>query len=96
MKLIVAILRPERLNAVLETLFRAEVRGLPHPDTGPFEVYSPFSANLVVRAGAGPQLITATRHLGPRNRYHPDRTSNFNPQMDAWYRLGAALIHPNQ
>jgi nitrogen regulatory protein P-II 1 len=28
MKLIVAILRPERLNAVLETLFRAEVRGL--------------------------------------------------------------------
>lgn len=75
---------------------RAEVRGLPHPDTGPFEVYSPFSANLVVRAGAGPQLITATRHLGPRNRYHPDRTSNFNPQMDAWYRLGAALIQPDQ
>jgi len=28
MKLIVAIIRPERLNSVLETLFRAEVRGL--------------------------------------------------------------------
>lgn len=28
MKLIVAIFRPERLNAVLESLYRAEVRGL--------------------------------------------------------------------
>ncbi|MFN2632776.1 MAG: P-II family nitrogen regulator [Thermoanaerobaculia bacterium] len=28
MKLVVAVLRPERLNAVLESLFRAEVRGL--------------------------------------------------------------------
>ena len=75
---------------------RAEVRGLPHPDTGPVGVYSPFSANLVVRAGTGPQLITATRHVGSMNRYHPVSTSNFNPQMDAWYRLGAALIHPDQ
>jgi hypothetical protein len=75
---------------------RAEVRGLPRPDTGRVEVYSPFSANLVVRAGATPQLITATRHIGPKNRYHPVRTSNFNPQMDAWYRLGAAIIHPDK
>ena len=28
MKLVVAIVRPERLNAVLEALYRAEVRGL--------------------------------------------------------------------
>ncbi len=28
MKLVVAVVRPERLNAVLESLFRAEVRGL--------------------------------------------------------------------
>lgn len=28
MKLIVAVIRPERLNAVLEALYRAEVRGL--------------------------------------------------------------------
>ena len=75
---------------------RAEVRGLPRPDTGRVEVYSPFSANLVVRAGATPQLITATRHVGPMNRYHPARTSNFNPQMDAWYRLGAAILHPDK
>jgi predicted amidohydrolase len=73
---------------------RAEVRDLPRPDTGPVDVYSPFSANLVVRAGAGAQLITATRHVGPGNRYHPARTSSFNPQMDAWYRLGAAMICP--
>jgi hypothetical protein len=75
---------------------RAEVRGLPRPNTGMVEVYSPFSADLVVRAGLTPQLIMATRHVGPKNRYHPGRTSNFNPQMDAWYRLGAAIIHPNK
>ena len=75
---------------------RAEVRGLPRPNTGTAEIYSPFSANLVVRAGTGPQLITATRHVGPQNRYHPARTANFNPQMDAWYRLGAAIIHPDR
>lgn len=73
---------------------RAEVQGLPRPDTGPVEVYSPFSANLVVHAGTGPQLITATRRVGPANLYHPRRTSDFNPQMDTWYRLGAAIIHP--
>jgi hypothetical protein len=73
---------------------RAEVRGLPRPRSGPVEVYSPFSANLVVRAGVGPQLITATRHVGPKNQDHPRRTSQFNPQMDAWYRLGAAIIGP--
>jgi predicted amidohydrolase len=73
---------------------RAEVRDLPRPDTGQAEVYSPFSANLVVRAGSTPQLITATRRIGPANRYHPARTSNMNPQMDAWYRLGASLIQP--
>ena len=28
MKLVVAIIRPERLNEVLEALYRAEVRGL--------------------------------------------------------------------
>ena len=75
---------------------QAEVRGLPRPKTGPVEVYSPFSANLLVRAGSGPQLITATRLIGPKNRYHPSRTSNFNPQMDAGYRLGAAIISPGR
>ncbi len=75
---------------------RAEVRGLPRPDTGPVEVYSPFSANLVVRAGAAPQLIMATRHVGVKNRHHPAYTANFNPQMEAWYRLGAAIIHPDK
>ncbi len=73
---------------------RAEVQGLPHPDTGAVEVYSPFSANLVVRAGPGPQLITATRRVGTANLYHPRRTSDFNPQMDGWYRVGAAIIYP--
>jgi predicted amidohydrolase len=75
---------------------RAEVLGLPRPNTGSAEVYSPFSANLVVRADSTPQLLTATRHVGPKNRYHPSRTSNFNPQMDAWYRVGAAILRPSK
>ncbi len=78
------------LRATDET--RAEVRGWPRPETGPVEVYSPFSANLVVSAGAGPQLIVATRHIGPANLYHPRRTSALNPQMDAWYRFGAEIV----
>ena len=75
---------------------RAEVRNLPRPDSGAVEVYSPFSANLVARAGTQPQLIVVTRHVGPKNLYHPARTSSFNPQMEAWYRLGAAIIRPDK
>jgi hypothetical protein len=75
---------------------RAEVRLLPRPDGKGAEVYSPFSANLVIRAGADTQLITATRRVGTKNRYHPARTSAFNPQMDAWYRIGASLIQPDE
>lgn len=73
---------------------RAEVRGLPRPESGPAQVYSPFSANLVARAGTGPQLLVATRQVGATNHHYPARTSRFNPQMDAWYRLGAAIICP--
>ena len=75
---------------------RAEVRGLPRPGSGSVGVHSPFSADLVLRADATSPLITATRRVGPKNRYHPARTSSFNPQMDAWYRLGAALIRPDK
>ncbi|MHB8897560.1 MAG: nitrilase-related carbon-nitrogen hydrolase [Thermoguttaceae bacterium] len=73
---------------------RAVVRNLPTPDTGAAEVYSPFSANLVARANTPDDLILATRQVPGPNPYHPARTSNFNPQMEPWYRLGAALMFP--
>lgn len=73
---------------------RAVVLGLPRPATGPVEVFSPFSANLVARAGAGPELLVATRRVPALNPHHPRRTSNLNPQMDAWYTTGAKIIHP--
>jgi predicted amidohydrolase len=73
---------------------RAATRGLPRPDTGTVEVYSPFSANLVERAGSGPELLVATRHVASRNPHYPGRTAHFNPQMDAWYRLGAEIVRP--
>jgi hypothetical protein len=72
---------------------RAEVRGTPRPDPGKVEVLSPFSANLIERAGPG-ELIVATRRVSETNPHHPNRTSNFNPQMKAWYELGAQLIGP--
>jgi predicted amidohydrolase len=72
---------------------RAAVRDLPRPQTGAALVYSPFSANLVVRAGTGPELLVATRSVGGVNPHYPTRT-RFNPQMDAWYRIGAAIVRP--
>ena len=54
---------------------------------------SPFSANLIARASPG-ELIVATRRVSASNPHHPTRTSNFNPQMKAWYELGAQLIGP--
>jgi deaminated glutathione amidase len=73
---------------------RAELDGAPRPDSGPVEVYSPWSANLVVQARESAQLITATRRVSGVNRHFPRQTANFNPQMEPWYRIGAALIHP--
>jgi hypothetical protein len=57
-------------------------------------VFSPFSANLVVKAGTGPQVICARRTVHKRNPYHPRRTSGLNPAMGWWYELGAKQIVP--
>jgi predicted amidohydrolase len=73
---------------------RAVVKGLPQPDTGTVEVYSPFSANLVSRASAS-SLAVATRRVPAVNSHHPGRTSSMNPQMKTWYELGASLISPH-
>jgi predicted amidohydrolase len=75
---------------------RAEVVGPALPDTGPVEVASPFSTNLVARAGTGPKLLVATRKVDSANLHYPTRTSRINPQMDAWYRVGAAIISPQE
>jgi hypothetical protein len=72
---------------------RHAVRNTPKPDSGPVEVDSPFSANLVARAGRG-ELVIVTRRVSPTNPYHAGRT-NRNPQMKPWYELGAQLISPH-
>ena len=82
------------LSSLEET--RAAVRGLDRPDNGAIEVYSPFSADLIARAGSGQELILATRRVNKLNQHHPRRTSAMNPQMDAWYRLGANIIYPTR
>jgi predicted amidohydrolase len=73
----------------------AEYKGRPRIDSGPVEVFSPWSANLVARATANSPLIVATRKIpSATNPHHPNQTSRYNPQMEPWYRIGAKLIHP--
>ena len=80
------------LNARAES--RAEVRGLPRPDSGAVKIYSAFSANLVAEAGEEPELLVAARHIPGRNTYYPQRTAQFQPARDFWYVFGARLLTP--
>lgn len=52
-------------------------------------ISSPWSADCVVQAGHGEQIIYATRRINARNPY---RQPNFNPQMRPWYDFGAGMI----
>lgn len=78
------------LNARAES--RAEVRGLPRPESGAVKIYSAFSANLVAEAGERPELLVAARQIPGRNTYYPQRSSQFQPARDFWYVLGAKLL----
>lgn len=64
--------------------------GQPNPDPS-VKIFSPWSANCVVQAGEGEQIIYATRRVNARNPY---RQPNFNPQMRPWYDFGGQLISP--
>ncbi len=75
--------------------FRAEVKQTGNPDVSGVEVFSPFSANLVVKAGPGVPIIYASRTVSRRNPYHPRRTTAMNPEMRWWYERGAAAIMPD-
>lgn len=52
-------------------------------------IYSPFSANCIVRAGKGEQLLHSTQRV---NRNNQHRSVRFNPAMATWYALGARLF----
>jgi predicted amidohydrolase len=73
---------------------RAEVKHPGNQVVSGVEVFSPFSANLVVRAGMGPQIVYASRTVHNRNPYHPRRTTAMNPEMGWWYERGAIEIMP--
>jgi len=72
---------------------RAVLDGKPLPDTGKVEIFSPWSANLIVQARDN-SLIKATRKVSAVNPFHPGSTANFNPQMESWYHFGAKAIMP--
>jgi hypothetical protein len=54
-------------------------------------IYSPFSANCLLRAGDSEQILTAAQRM---NRSTGHRSIDKNPQMAAWYALGARLVAP--
>jgi hypothetical protein len=54
-------------------------------------IYSPFSANCLVRAGEGEQILTAAERM---NRKTEHRSISKNLQMAAWYATGAKLFAP--
>ena len=64
------------------------------PESAEAEVYSQYSANLVVQAKSPGELIVATRRVNTANTYHTRTIARKNPQMDAWFRLGAASLLP--
>lgn len=64
------------LNGLGDSRSALKTRQLP-PDPS-VHIYSPWSANCIVKAGVGEQLIYATRRM---NRANPHQESRFNPQM---------------
>lgn len=66
------------------------------PESGAVAVYSQYSANLVTQATSAGELIVATRRVNPANIYHTRTIARKNPQMDAWFRFGAAHLFPSE
>jgi predicted amidohydrolase len=60
--------------------------------TGKAGNYAPYSAVRVAEAGAGSELLTATRTVPETNPHLGRVTGTSNPQMRAWYLAGAAAI----
>lgn len=52
-------------------------------------IYSPWSANCIVRSGKREQLLHSTQRV---NRNNQHRSVRFNPAMAPWYALGARLF----
>jgi predicted amidohydrolase len=62
--------------------------------SGDVEVYSQYSANLVARAKSMDDLLVVTRRVNALNIHHTRIGAKKNPQMDAWFRFGAASLLP--
>lgn len=61
-------------------------------ESGEAEVYSQFSANLVSRGSRPGDLLVVTRRVNAANLYHSRTIARKNPQMEPWYRFGAARL----
>jgi predicted amidohydrolase len=62
----------------------------PNPDST-VRIFSPWSANCIVKADTGDAIIYATRRVNAKNPY---RQPALNPQMTPWYDFGGHLISP--
>jgi predicted amidohydrolase len=54
-------------------------------------IYSPFCANCLIRAGEREQIVSAVERMNLRTLHH---SMSKNPQMAAWYTLGARIVGP--
>jgi predicted amidohydrolase len=55
------------------------------------DLFSPFSADRLIKAGADEQIIYATERVGRENP-HLQLLRSKNPQMANWYALGARIM----
>jgi len=81
-------------SAIWEDLRRREESNLAKvgqkaPGHERMSIYSPFSANCLVRAGSDEQILFAKERM---NLSPEHRSARFNPRMEAWYSLGARLF----
>jgi len=58
----------------------------------PVEVFSQYSASMVVSAGHNEKIIYAQRHIPKRNVHFQRLLARRYPHLDPWYYLGAQII----
>ena len=83
-------------SAIWEDLHRKDETALAKVDRAPeghekMAVYSPFSANCLSRAGENERILSAVERMNLKTLHH---SMSKNPQMAAWYTLGAQILGP--
>lgn len=68
---------------------QAAVKHTSWPQASSYQIYSSFSANCIVRAGKGDEILYATRKVNQSNSFKEDSK---NTRMRPWYWYGAQTV----